>query len=594
MTRGEKIAWIWVWSAMAVVALGLATAAWRYAGLPKAYVDSLICTDGKENDAGRACRRVLASTMSTLDMRTGAYLRLATLAKEAGRYDEVLGHLDALIATGQATALDWNERGVARYTLGRFKDAADDFRAAIGMDDKIGIFWANLADARLEMKDYAEAERNYGAALALGADTAEILGNRGWARYQLGSFEEALKDFDAALAKDPKHFDNLNERGLVHHALGDYPAALADFDQSIELSSKNAVILTNRSASLSRLGQWEKAQADLDLAISLDPKYVPARLEKAWFFIDQRQPANALSELGAFVAPTNFDIQIFEARAQAHANLNEWQSVIANADQAVAAGSRAPWLYQIRADARYELGDQQGAIADATLALAGQPTNSNALVTRAFALLVSDRPETAIADIELLVQTASDRAYALEVRSYFHLTWGRLEAALADARQSAALAPTSPDSAVALGRMLAERGDGAAALAQCNRALGLAETALTWRCRALAYLILGQHGPAAADIKRSLALNNASSNSQIAMGRIELAQGNARGAIERFNEALSLETYDSSGVFMFRGDAARALGNLDQARLDYLEAKKRDLGRYRSELAERLTALPAQ
>lgn len=591
MTRGEKIAWIWVWSAMTLVALGVAAVAWHYAGLPRT---SVACIEGEKQPGAEACRRVVASEAATPDMRRFAYSRLAALANKAGRHDEALGHLDALVATGKATALDWNDRGATKSRLRRYKDATEDYRAAIRMDEANGIFWANLGDALLSMGEYAEAEQAYGGALERGDDVARTLGNRGWARYRLDKFAGALEDFDKAIAKDPDHSDHLNERGLARHALGDYRGALIDFDRSLKLGPIHPTILANRAASHSRLGQLEEAQADLDLALSLDRNFVRGRVEKAWVLIKLRQPENALSELATLANPGEYELSLFEARAQAHSNLNQWREAAANADKAVALGGRTPWLYQLRADARYEIGDAEGAIADTTMVLTSEPTNSYALVTRAFALLVSARPETAMADIELLVQTTSDRAYALQLRSYFHLTWGRLDAALADARQSVELAPTSPDSAVALGRMLAERGDGAAALAQCNRALGLAETADTWRCRALAYHILGEHGPATADIKRSLALNNTSPNSWIATGRIALAQGNARGALERFDEAVRLGVYDESSVFMFRGDAARALGNLNQARLDYLEAKKRDLGRYRSELAERLTALPVQ
>lgn len=590
MTRGEKIAWIWVWTAMTLVVIGSSFAVWRYGSLVFPYLDAFACNSTGAGSVA-ACQRA-AAEQAPLAIRAAALRQLVIV--DGGKPEITVERLSLLIRLGVANAEDWNDRGNAHYALRKFDKAADDFRTAGLLNNAVGTYWSNLADAQLEAGRYGDAIYNYTTAMRKGENNAEVRGKRGWARFQLGNYAGALADYDRAVLQQPEHIDNLNERGLVHHARGDYRAALADFDRSLKLTPESVIILANRSSSHARLGQWDEALADIDRAISLDPKYFPARLDKAWLLIDRRQPEKALSELATLTAPTGFELRLFEARAQAHSHLNQWDSVITNADQAVALGSRASWLYQIRADARYELGDPEGAIADATLALAGEPANSKALVTRAFALLLSDRPETAIADMELFVRTSPDRPYALEVRSYFHLAWGRLDAALSDAKLSAALAPTSPASAVALGRMLAETGDGAAALAQCNRALDLAETALAWRCRALAYHLLGQHDLATADIKRALALNNASANSQIMMGRIELAQGNLREAVERFNEALLMEPYVGPDVFMFRGDAVRALGNLGQARLDYREAKKRDLGRYGSQLAERLTSLPAQ
>lgn len=287
-------------------------------------------------------------------------------------------------------------------------------------------------------------------------------------------------------------------------------------------------------------------------------------------------------------------MQVFEAKAQAYSDLGQWQAAIANAGKAIEFGSRTSWLYQISANAKYELDDYSGAIADATLALESNPANTHALVTRAFALQLSHRPEAALADVDMAVRTASDRAYALVVRSYFNVSWGRLDDALSDASQSVALAPNSIDSSVALGRVLSERGDGAAALSECNRALALKEADFALSCRALAYLALKQPQEAAADIRRALALNSASGTSYYVLGRAELALGDARSAIDRFDESIRISTYDGAGVFMYRGDAERALGNVDKARLDYQEAKKRDLGRYSRQLVERLASLPAQ
>lgn len=591
MTRGEKIAWIWVWSAMALVCVGLTLATWRYWGLPKAYLDALLCAGNDAAIAAPACDRVLAYDGATTAMRVGAYARLANLAKLAGKHEDAIGHLSALIALGQATAYDWNERGIAHYTLGRFKEAADDFQTAIRMNGTVGIYSANLADAQLEMKQFDDAMRHYTTAIEKNTDTAEILGNRGWARYQLALFQDALQDYNNAIAKDPKHYDNLNERGLVRHALQDYQAALADFDAALKLNPDNAVILTNRSGSYARLGESEKARHDLDRAIVNDPQYLPARVERAWYFIEHKQPGSALSELSALESFAPFDMIAFEARAKAHSDLDQAEAASANADKAFHLGSRAPWLYQISADAKYDLGNYEGAVADATRVIENDPTNTNALVTRAFALLLSERPERASADMDIAVETTSDRAYALEVRSYFNTTWGRLDAALDDARQSVALAPNSIDSAVALGRVLSERGDGLASLSECNRALALKESDFALRCRALAHLVLKQPAEAAADMRRALALNNASGTSYYVLGRVELASGNARSAINRFNEAINVSNYDGAGIFMYRGDAERALGNLQQARLDYLEAKKRDLGLYASALADRLSAI---
>jgi hypothetical protein len=47
-------------------------------------------------------------------------------------------------------------------------------------------------------------------------------------------------------------------------------------------------------------------------------------------------------------------------------------------------------------------------------------------------------------------------------------------------------------------------------------------------------------------------------------------------------------------LLMYRGDAERVLGKIEEARHDYQEAKKRDAGLYGKILDERLGALAGQ
>src|SRR6185369_5096664 len=87
-----------------------------------------------------------------------------------------------------ATAEDFNLRGLAYYTLGDYENAAKDFAHAAQMSQAAGTYWSNLADAQIELSKYKEAFDNYTTAIKNGGDTADVLGNRGWASYQLGDY----------------------------------------------------------------------------------------------------------------------------------------------------------------------------------------------------------------------------------------------------------------------------------------------------------------------------------------------------------------------------------------------------------------------
>ncbi len=593
MTAGERIAWVWVWSAFAILSVTMAIGVSLYWRLPLVYFNSFLCSSQSQATAGPACGRIIADEQAPAEIRANALRRLAVIASGAGDEATAVGHLTALVQSGMATAEDWNNRGLSYFALREYDKAAADFRRAAFTNSAEPLYWSNMADAQLEAGKFSDAIQNYTTAMRKGNDSADVRGNRGWARYQLGSYRNALEDYDKALAKNDRHADNFNERGLVRHALGDYALAVADFDRSIKLQGENAVNLTNRAMSYSRLGEREKARQDLERAISLNRDYAPAHFEIAWLWIDQGQPDKAMLQFKELERIGPLDVYTLEARSQAHLDLEHWKDAVADADQAIALGSQADWLYRLRFKAKYEMADFKGAIADSTSYLNAHPADIEALVVRAYSLQMTGQSDAAFADMDYAIKASSDPAYAYETRGYLNLLMGRLSQAVFDARQAVALAPQSADSAAMLGRAFMENGEASAALAECSRAVTLREADFTYRCRALANLALNQTALALSDINTALGLRPSASN-YYALGQIELARGNARAALDQFNRAIAMDTYSGPGMFMYRGDAERALGDVAMARRDYMEARKLDLGLYRNAVDERLNAIAAQ
>ncbi len=592
MTRGEKFAWIWVWSAMTLLSIALILAVWRYGKAPSAYLDAMICASQNEAVASPACERAISLEQAPAGIRATALRRLAAIAASNGKPDVAIERVTSLIQLDAATAEDWNLRGLSYYTLGNHGKAAEDFHQAALLNGAEGVYWSNLADAQIQTGKFGEALQNYGTAMQKGNDNAEIRGNHGWANYQLGKYEDALKDYDGAIAMDAEHADNINERGLVRHALQDYRTAIADFDRSLQLQPNSAVILTNRAMSYSRLGDSDNTRQDLDRAISIDPKYAAAYLERAWLLINEDRPQDALAELRTLESIAPLGIYELEARCRAQYDLGNWAAAIGDADSALAMGSKSDWPYEYRGKAKYESGDYDGAIADTGIVIQRNPASIGMLVTRAYSLQLSGRSAAAVADMDSAIRNGSDLAYAYETRGYLHLNAGQLNEALADARQSVALAPQSDYSALTLAFVLLESEMPAAALAECNRALAIRETAPAYRCRAIAQLDLQEMEAARHDVQRAYELNKTSGNNYLVLGRIDLAQGKAESALENFNQAMNFKIYNNSVTYMYRGDAERALGNVEKARLDYQTARKRDLGLYAKALDERLKALP--
>lgn len=577
MTRGEKIAWIWVWSVIPLLTIGTAFAVRHYWDYPQAYFDTRHCADSRAATAAPACERVLANKRATPEMRISAYLRLTTIAKLAGKYEDAIGHLSGLIAAGLATSGDLNDRGVAYYTLRRFKEAAADFEAAIRIDDTIGDYWINLGDARTELNDYAAAVQSFTKAIPLMKDPAEVLGNRGWAYYQLNDLSRSLQDYNDAIKADPNHADNLNERGLVYDALKNYVAAVADFDRAVELRSNSPVVLTNRAVSHLRLGADDKARADLDRALGIDPAYRAARLERAWLAINRNTPEGALPDLRELERLAPLNVAELEARCRAQYDLGNWKKAIADADRALALGAKDDWPYGCRERARRAAGDYDGAIADATTLLARHPKSAGLLVVRALSMTLAGQTDTAIADLTRAVAESDDPAHALETRSFLQLRAGRVKEAIADARRSEALAPQSRYSSATLGWALLEDDKPSEAITACDRSLAVARSSRAYACRASAELDLGRLDTALQYARLALDHDKTASSALIVMGRINLAHKRWVIAVENFDQALQDDVFNRATIHMYRGDAYKALGRTDDARSDYEAARNSTL-----------------
>lgn len=263
MTRDEKIAWIWVWTAIPLVVTAVVVALSFYRNVPIAYFNAYLCDRDNTSEAIAACDRLVADNGAPVQLRSLALRRLIQVRSSE---PEAIALLTQLIELGTADAEDWNLRGLSFYWRRDYDKAAHDFEQAAALNGTVGTYWANLADAQTGTRNFAAAVRNYSNAIARDHDSGELRGKRGWALHRLGNEADALADYDLAIERNLESADNFNERALVYHAIGDYYRALADFDRSHGLAPDNQVILANRAVTYARLGKWENAKQDLDRA----------------------------------------------------------------------------------------------------------------------------------------------------------------------------------------------------------------------------------------------------------------------------------------------------------------------------------------
>ncbi len=154
---------------------------------------------------------------------------ILTLALGPGAFAQGTPQVDA----GPAAVTHYNA-GVASYQMGRYNDAADQFRAAIHLDPEFAEAHANLGLV-LEGSDRDAAIRQLRAATALKPDMAEAHNTLGALLYRQGQFAAAAAEYRTVLRLHPDSVAGHYNLGLALSKMGHPQAAIAEWEQTVRL-----------------------------------------------------------------------------------------------------------------------------------------------------------------------------------------------------------------------------------------------------------------------------------------------------------------------------------------------------------------------
>ncbi|HEY4343392.1 MAG TPA: SPOR domain-containing protein [Parvibaculum sp.] len=189
---------------------------------------------------------LLAPATAAADLNAGAK------AVERGQYGEAVERLSRAIESrtlnGEALALAYHHRGIARQKLGFDGMAVLDYTLAIEQN-------------ALPKDVLARAYYNRGLAISEGGD-------------KIG----AESDYTRAIELAPDYAAAYHNRANLERARQDYPTAIRDYTVAIShLDGKNRKLpLMGRALSQQKSGNVASATADIDQVLAIDPNYAPA------------------------------------------------------------------------------------------------------------------------------------------------------------------------------------------------------------------------------------------------------------------------------------------------------------------------------
>ncbi len=160
------------------------------------------CNGDDTEVALRGCKGLISDRSLSGESLATAQSRLGFALRKSGDFDGAIAALSESI-TSAATAVAYNDRGIAYLLKGQFERALADYNEAIKIDSKNG----------------------------------EALNNRAWTYYKTSQNQKALIDADKAVSLIPGKAYVWDTRGHIHEALGDRKAAEADFVKALSLDT---------------------------------------------------------------------------------------------------------------------------------------------------------------------------------------------------------------------------------------------------------------------------------------------------------------------------------------------------------------------
>ncbi|MDW3650576.1 MAG: tetratricopeptide repeat protein [Bacteroidia bacterium] len=169
-------------------------------------------------------------------MNTHVLLKAAHRLMELGDFEQAETAYTQLILAGLDKVEVFNNRGSARFALGKYERAIRDYSKAIQLDPRIDYPHFNRANCKFEM----------------------------------GDLDGAIRDYERALQFNPGHSRSHLNRAFSYQKKDEHVKALADFQLYKEQSgSFSAEVLELRSESFFALGREEEGMKDLYRALDL-------------------------------------------------------------------------------------------------------------------------------------------------------------------------------------------------------------------------------------------------------------------------------------------------------------------------------------
>ena len=258
----------------------------------------------------------------------------------------------------------YNNRGVAKSSLGQREEAILDFTEVIKLnsDDFMGYY--NRGHAKADLSLHEEAILDFTDAIRLNPDDFRVYENRGSSQLALGRYEEAILDFTDTINLKPDNYTAYHNRGAAKDELRKYEEAILDYTEAIKIDPDFYVAYHNRGVAKAKLGQQKEAILDYIEAINLNPDFLMSYVKRGELNFILGRYEEAIFDYTEAIRLNQDDFWFYNNRGRINFILKRYEEAIPDFMEVINLNPNAFWAYYDLGILKSRLGKIEEAILD--------------------------------------------------------------------------------------------------------------------------------------------------------------------------------------------------------------------------------------
>lgn len=330
----------------------------------------------------------------------------------------------------------------------------------------------------LYFDDYMLAIQYFNQAIQAKPYLAKPYFLRAVAKFNLDDCEGAEADASKAIELNPFLTDAWEVRGVARQRLGRDREAISDYREALNLLPRNRQIMFNLAMAQEHTKDYEEADSTYRELLRYYPNFANGYLGRAQLRLAQKDTTAATADIDKALSINRNSLNAYLLRADIAINSRrDFNSALADMNEAIKLQPKLPGLYINRAFLRYNLDDYFGAMADYDYAIELDPLNNTALFNRGILLTEVNANDRALNDFTRVLSLNPDDYRALYNRAIILGRKGEYAAGIADINRVIDVFPDFPGAFYLRGEYERQSGNLPAAKRDFDKAMALAKAA---------------------------------------------------------------------------------------------------------------------